>query len=144
MQACLWSYGHFVPIKVQKWDSYSSWLGFWKPAPWESKILLAHLPAHALLFPARPGDKRVEVRGLPNNSPPPSWSRSVAFYKPPSSTKLQVLKRCGKVSCSRQLERLVHGPRTQHSIQQSLKDSLVNHLPGLISQGLLQQVAASR
>ena len=94
MQACFWSYGHFVPIKVPER------LCFWKPAPWESKILPAHLPAHTLVFPARPVGKRGDFRAPRNNSLSLSWSQNAAFYKPPSSTKLQVLERSGKASCN--------------------------------------------
>lgn len=111
----------------------------------ESKILPAQLPAcpccplaSQAWRPAR------DIRDPPSNSSPLSWSHSAAFYKPPSSMKLCVLKGSGKASCDRQLERLVGGSRTQHSIQQSLKESLVNHLLAFISQGDLQQVAASR
>lgn len=77
-----------------------AWLCFWKPAPWESKILPAHLPAHAPLFPARPVGKKGGFRAPPNNSLSLSSSQNAAFYKPPSSTKLQVLERSGAASCN--------------------------------------------
>lgn len=48
---------------------HRSWLHFWKLVPWESKILPAHQPAHALLFPTRPGGKVGAFRGFANNSP---------------------------------------------------------------------------
>lgn len=107
------------------------------------KMLPAQLPARADLLPARPG-------GQPGTSETLlailllSLGHTVPLFTSPQvqqSSKSE--KEAERHLGDRQLERLVDRPWTQHSIQQS-KESLVDHLLALISQGLLQQVVTSR
>lgn len=82
-------------------------------------------------------------RGFANNSPL-SWAHGAAFSSPPKFNEALSPTKKWKGVLRRTIRKMGPWPRTQHFIQQSLKDSLVNHLPALISQGLLQQVATSR
>ena len=71
---------HSVPIKT------AEWLCFWKPVPCKRNILPDHLPA----LDPRASRRTSEV--LPTTLSL-SLSHGAVLYKPPSSTKLQALKK---------------------------------------------------
>lgn len=79
--------------------------------------------------------------GFANNTP--LASRGCFLQAPKFNGALSPTKKWNGV-LQRTIRKMSPRPRTQRFIQQSLKDSLVNHLPALISQGLLQQVATGR
>lgn len=107
-------------------------------------LLPAQLPAHAVLLPARPGGQPGTSETLPAILLLSLGHTGLLFTSPQVQRSSKSSKGAERHLGDRQLERLVRQPRTQHSIQQSLKESPVNHLLALISQGLLQQVATSR
>jgi len=77
---------HTVPIKT------AEWLCFWKPVPCERNILPDHLPAPIPSSHPDPWASRRTSEVLPTTL---SLSRShgAVLYKPPSSAKLQALKK---------------------------------------------------